>query len=274
MISFDVRRQGHTSDDIMVGPEVALVMPPETNTTPECTALKPPDRPIRLFLIDESTLTYAGLEAILNGQADIEIAGYAHGADSALENCGQISADVILINAMSKSVNISEVTQRVSQLCEDCATRMLFLASDPVDPDFLTGKEPRVRGVILAREEPTTILAAIRMVSRGYWIAADSLFESPRIRPSGRDRQNSDLSNDTLEMLTRREHEVLQLLAKGLKNAEIAAELVLSESTIKSHVQNVLSKLGSRNRATAVAISYELGIVQQEADDANGATTN
>lgn len=238
-------------------------MPTEANPMPmRSGALLSPDRQIRLFLIDESTLTYVGLDAILSHQADIRIVGHAQSVNSALDTYGRISADVVLVNTLPKSVNIAEVTQRISCLCEDDATRILLLAGDSISPDFLNGKESRVGGIILASEDPAILLAAIKMVSRGYSVSSHSLFSDFRIRPTERDRRNFDLNSEAVDMLTRREYEVLQLLAKGLKNAEIAAELVLSESTIKSHVQNVLSKLGLRNRASAVAISYELGIVQ------------
>lgn len=241
-------------------------------------------QPIKIFLIDESTLTGAGLTAIVSGQDDIEIAGHAK-TESALESFMDIPADVIMINGLSRTINTSNVIRRIARLHEDGAGRILVLASDVGDPTFREAERLGVGAIIPSREEAPILLAAIRVVANGYSVmtTAGSASRSRRSGPepvpeagaaegadvvhategsSGPPDMTPTTTNSAVDLLTQRERQVLQLLARGLTNAEIAAEFTLSESTVKSHVQNVLTKLGLRNRASAVAISYELGIVR------------
>lgn len=249
---------------------------------------------IKLFLIDESTLTRAGLAAILGNQADMEITGYAKTERSALESFMNTPADVIVINALARTINVLNVIRQISHLHEDGASRILLLTSEVGDAAAQDAEKLGVGAIIPSGEEPQVLLAAIRVVANGYSVMATAGAAARSARalrepsgppgtlpgPVGRagsppasgsgtaaggagptSASGLRMQSAALELLTQREREVLQLVAKGLKNAEIAAELVLSESTVKSHVQNVLTKLGLRNRASAVAVSYELGIV-------------
>jgi DNA-binding NarL/FixJ family response regulator len=245
---------------------------------------------IKLFLVDESMLAYAGLAAILSSQPDIEIVGRAGTALSTTEPFPDAATDVVVVSALSRSVDISGAIRRISHAHEHGAARIMLLASDVGDPVYLEAARLGVGGIIRSTDEPQVFLAAIRVIASGYSVvpmsrvaispeparpaALPSPLRSrpqpvllPSVSPASAAPSASSTSATSsassaewaalLGTLTRREREVLHWLARGLKNGEIAAKLVLSESTVKSHVQNVLMKLGLRNRASAVAFYYE-----------------
>jgi DNA-binding NarL/FixJ family response regulator len=206
---------------------------------------------VRLFIIDESMLTYAGLKAMLADDGDIEIVGYARSVKAMLAAEEALTADVILVNALSLPGNLDTIVDWFLDI-NGPASLLLLLRNSSAEFE-LPGHEHVIGGVVLASDDPEILLTSIRMVAGGYVVGARPLMKMvPRPRVPERP------AVERLENLTRRENDVLRLLAKGLKNAEIATELVLSESTVKSHVQNILRKLDLPNRASVVAASYQL----------------
>ncbi|MFF7415382.1 LuxR C-terminal-related transcriptional regulator [Streptomyces lydicus] len=231
-----------------------------SNRDPESDDLvggEKPDR-LRVFLIDDSSLVHAGLVHVLRGYPDLTLVGSARDSPTALEATLDSTLDVLVINTACRSIDVVHLMHRAVHQPGAGISRMLLLTNDANDPVHAEADKLGAGGVVLAWEEPEFLVSAIRLVSGGYRINVPDRGEPDRA-PSRRHIRHS-----ALDLLTLRERQVLELLARGMKNAEIAGELVVSESTVKTHVQNLLIKLGLRNRASAVAVAYESGITRAE----------
>ncbi|MFF7898938.1 response regulator transcription factor [Streptomyces sp. NPDC088817] len=211
--------------------------------------------PLRVFLIDDSSLVHAGLVHVLRGHPDLVLVGSARDSPTALEATLDCTLDVLVINTACRSIDVAHLMHRAVQHSGAGVSRMLLLTNDANDPIRTEADKLGAGGVVLAWEEPDFLVSAIRLVSGGYRINVADQGEPDRAPP-----HRQPVRRSALDLLTLREQQVLKLLARGMKNAEIAGELVVSESTVKTHVQNLLIKLGLRNRASAVAVAYELGI--------------
>jgi DNA-binding NarL/FixJ family response regulator len=218
------------------------------------------DRNLRIFLIDDSALVHAGLEHTLQSHPDIKLAGHARDDGAALEACLDSTLDALVISSLCRSIDVPHLIQRVAHLHEHGAGRVLLLTNDIGDSVCLTAGKLGVGGIVLTWEPPRILVSALRVVAHGYAVSASG-DRSPH-GPQGQQAGTPATRRDALDLLTSRERDVLKLMARGLKNSEIAGELVVSESTVKTHVQNLLTKLGIRNRASAVAIAYELGVTR------------
>lgn len=215
--------------------------------------------PLRIFLIDDSSLVQAGLAHVLRSYPDLTLVGAARDSPAALEAALDSSLDVIVVNTACRSIDVVGLMHRAVHYSGNAVARMLLLSNDATDPVHAEADKLGAGGVVLAWEEPAFLVSAIRLVCAGYRIGVPDQNEPDRTPPRKQPARHS-----ALDLLTLRERQVLQLLARGMKNAEIAGELVVSESTVKTHVQNLLIKLGLRNRASAVAVAYELGITRAE----------
>ncbi|MGW7576463.1 LuxR C-terminal-related transcriptional regulator [Streptomyces sp. NPDC054765] len=212
---------------------------------------------LRIFLIDDSSLVHAGLVHIFRNLPDLSLVGGARDSGAALEACLDTSLDALVVNASCRSIDVAHLVRRAAHYSESGASRMLLLTNDVDDPICLEAEKLGAGGAVLTWEAPGHLVSALRLVARGYRIRPPGCDTSRRAAPTG-----GTVRHEAFELLTLRERQVLQLMARGMKNVEIAAELVVSESTVKTHVQNVLVKLGLRNRASAVAAAYELGIAR------------
>lgn len=215
--------------------------------------------PIRIFLIDDSSLVHAGLAHVLRGYPDLVLVGRARDSPAALEATLDASLDVLVINTACRSIDVVQLMHRAVHYSGAGVSRMLLLTNDANNPLHPEADKLGPGGVLLAWEEPEFLVSAIRLVSGGYRIGVPEQGQPHRTAPRGQ-----SVHHTALDLLTLRERQVLTLLARGMRNAEIAGELVVSESTIKTHVQNLLIKLGLRNRASAVAVAYELGITRAQ----------
>ncbi|MFC8450647.1 LuxR C-terminal-related transcriptional regulator [Kitasatospora sp. NPDC057223] len=215
------------------------------------------DRALRILLVDDSSLVHAGLIHIFGGHPDLTLAGCASESSTALEACLDPSLDALVVNVSCRSIDVGHLVHRAAHFADRGASRILLLASDVDDPVCLEADTLGAGGLVLTREAPEHLVSALRLVARGYRVSAPGSRRAPRASPRGASGRHQ-----MLDLLTLRERQVLELLARGMKNSEIAAELVVSESTVKTHVQNLLLKLGLRNRASAVAVAYELGVTR------------
>ncbi|MGW7250843.1 response regulator transcription factor [Streptomyces decoyicus] len=213
--------------------------------------------PLRIFLIDDSSLVHAGLVHVFRNLPDLSLVGSARDSTTALDACLDTSLDALVVNASCRSIDVAHLVHRAAHYCDTGASRMLLLTNDVDDPLCLEADKLGAGGVVLTWEAPGHLVSALRLVARGYRICPPGCGRSRRATPPGQ-----PVRHEAFELLTLRERQVLQLMARGMKNVEIAAELVVSESTVKTHVQNLLVKLGLRNRASAVAAAYELGIAR------------
>ncbi len=213
---------------------------------------------IRVLLADDQSLVRAGFRMILKGEPDIEVVGEADDGNEAVRQAAELSPDVVLMDIRMPNLDGIEATR---QICaRDGGARVLVLTTFDLDEYVFESLRAGASAFLLKDAREQQLVAAIRVVAEGGALFAPSVTQrlieefakrvDPAERPAG------------LELLTARELEVLRLVAKGRSNAEIAAELVISEHTTKTHVASVLQKLDLRNRVQAVVFAYESGVAQ------------
>ena len=214
---------------------------------------------IRVLLVDDQPLLRTGFRLILQTEPDIEVVGEAADGQVALAQARALHPDVVLMDIRMPRMDGVEATRRLAEL--DAAPRVLVLTTYDLDEYVVESLRAGASGFLLKDVPAEDLVDAVRVVHRGEAVVA------PRVTRRLLDRFARQLPATTaapaapLPSLTEREHQVLLLVARGLSNAEIAAELVLSETTVKTHVSNVLTKLGLRDRVQAVVLAYERGLV-------------
>jgi DNA-binding NarL/FixJ family response regulator len=219
---------------------------------------------IRVLLVDDQPLLRTGFRLILEGEADIAVVGEAGDGAQAVELTRTLLPDVVLMDIRMPGVDGIEATRRIVR--EEAAKhdpRVLILTTFDLDEYVVEAVRAGASGFLLKDAPPEDLVAAIRIVAGGDAIVAPSVTRRLLDRfatrlPSVRE----ETPPRGLAMLTERELEVLRHVARGLSNAEIAAQLVVSETTIKTHVGNLLAKLGLRDRVQAVVFAYETGLIQ------------
>jgi DNA-binding NarL/FixJ family response regulator len=213
---------------------------------------------IRVLICDDQALVRAGFRAILDAQPDIEVAGEAENGAEAVALAERRAPDVILMDIRMPVLDGVEATRML--VAGDSPARILVLTTFDLDEYVHAAIRAGASGFLLKDVTPAKLLEAIRIVAAGDALLAPSvtrrLLERFATTLPQRDR-----SSEALGALTARETEVLRLLAGGLSNAEIAASLVLSEATVKTHISSLLRKLGLRDRVQAVILAYETGLV-------------
>jgi DNA-binding NarL/FixJ family response regulator len=219
---------------------------------------------IRVLLVDDQPLLRTGFRLILEGEADIAVVGEAGDGAQAVELTRTLLPEVVLMDIRMPGVDGIEATRRIVR--EGAAThdpRVLILTTFDLDEYVVEAVRAGASGFLLKDAPPEDLVTAIRIVAAGDAIVAPSVTRRlldrfatrlPSVREAAPPRG--------LAMLTERELEVLRHVARGLSNAEIAAQLVVSETTIKTHVGNLLAKLGLRDRVQAVVFAYETGLIQ------------
>ncbi len=218
---------------------------------------------IRVVVADDQELVRAGFGMILDAQPDIEVVAEACNGAEAVEAVAEHRPDVLLLDVRMPVMDGLEAARRVC--AEYPATKVIMLTTFDIDDYIYDALYAGASGFLLKDVRRDDLAHGVRMVASGEALLAPSvtrrlISEFAARRPSGpvsAVRAPSRL----LEQLTAREQETLRLLARGLSNAEIAAELVVSEHTVKTHVSNVLGKLQLRDRVHAVVFAYEAGAV-------------
>ena len=213
---------------------------------------------IRVLICDDQALVRAGFRAILEAQPDIEVAGEAENGAEAVALAERRAADVILMDIRMPVLDGVEATRRL--VAGGSPARILVLTTFDLDEYVHAAIRAGASGFLLKDVTPAKLLEAIRIVAAGDALLAPSVTRRLLERFASTLPQR-DHSSEALATLTTRETEVLRLLAGGLSNAEIAASLVLSEATVKTHISSVLRKLGLRDRVQAVILAYETGLV-------------
>jgi DNA-binding NarL/FixJ family response regulator len=208
----------------------------------------------RVLIADDQTLVRGGFRMILN-RAGIEVAGEAADGLEAVTAARRLRPDVVLMDIRMPGVDGLEATRRI--LADDPACRVLMLTTFDLDRYVYAALAAGASGFLLKDVTPEHLVASVRLVATGDALLAPSItrrlverFARPNPAPQG------------LDGLTPREKEVLCLVGSGLSNTELAAHLQLSEATVKTHVARIFAKLGLRDRAQAVVVAYESGLVQ------------
>ena len=213
---------------------------------------------IRVLIADDQALVRAGFRMILDAEDDIEVVGEASNGEEAIHSTARLQPDVVLMDIRMPELDGIEATRRVIAASGDSPARVLMLTTFDLNEYVYEALRAGASGFLLKDVPPEELAAGIRVVARGDALLAPSItrrliHEFARATPA-------PVPPPAFSELTAREVEVFKLVARGLSNAEIAAELVVSETTVKTHVARLLMKLGIRDRVQAVVLAYESGI--------------
>jgi DNA-binding NarL/FixJ family response regulator len=210
---------------------------------------------IRILLADDQALVRGGFRMILEAEPDLEVVGEAADGSEVVERALETRPDVVLMDVRMPALDGIEATRRLLDALP--ATRVLILTTFDLDEYVVDAFRAGASGFLLKTAPPQQLVAAVRTVQEG-----DALLAPVSTRRLIEQAARPVTTPPVLERLTAREQDVLRLLARGLTNAEIAGELVVEPSTIKSHVASLLAKLSLRDRVHAVVFAYESGLVQ------------
>ena len=215
---------------------------------------------VRVLLCDDQALVRGGFRMILETREDIEVVGEAADGVEALELSWRLLPDVVLMDVRMPRIDGVDATRRLVRA--GAQARILILTTFDLDEYVFEALRAGASGFLLKDVQPAELVEAVRVVARGEALLA------PAVTRRLLDRFAHALPGPAapppaeLRELTEREREVLALLANGLSNAELAERLVLSETTIKTHVSSILRKLGLRDRVQAVVLAYQAGLVR------------
>ncbi|MFI8879287.1 response regulator [Streptomyces sp. NPDC055243] len=216
--------------------------------------------PVTVLLVDDEPLVRAGLRAVLEAQPDIEVVGQAADGAAVIPLVRQLRPDVVAMDVRMPLLDGIEATRAVLRTVQD-PPKILVVTTFENDEYVYEALRAGADGFLLKRARPAEIVNAVRLVAEG-----ESLLFPAAVRQLAcayGQRPGNAQARAALDRaaLTEREADVLRLMARGLSNAEIAAELVVGAETVKSHVSSVLAKLGARDRTQAVIAAYESGFV-------------
>jgi len=214
---------------------------------------------IRVFLVDDQELVRAGFGMIVDAQADMRVVGEAGDGGEALTRLSVTAADVVLMDIRMPRLDGVETTRKLVE--RGPGPRVIVLTTFDVDEYAFAALRAGASGFLLKDARPDDVLAAIRTVHRGDAVIAPSTTRRLLDRVA-RDLPVATPGPSPLGLLTDRERQVLVEIARGASNAEIAGGLYLSETTVKTHVGHILSKLGLRDRVQAVIFAYESGLIR------------
>jgi DNA-binding NarL/FixJ family response regulator len=221
---------------------------------------------IRVIVADDQPLVRNGFRMILDAEDDVEIVGEASDGLEAVELAGEHCPDVVLMDVRMPNLDGVEATRRIVDACDAGRPplRVLVLTTFDLDEYVIEALRAGASGFLLKDVNPEDLVHAIRVVAAGDAVVAPSITRR-LIDRFAHQLPNTDSTPHTapeLDTLTDREIEVLVLMARGLSNAEIAQQLLVAETTVKTHVGRVLMKLDLRDRVQAVVFAYEAGLVQ------------
>jgi DNA-binding NarL/FixJ family response regulator len=215
---------------------------------------------VRVLIVDDQGLVRAGFRMILEAEEDIEVVGEAADGLEAIDEASRLEPDVVLMDVRMPELDGIEATRRL--LANGAVnTKVVMLTTFDMDEYVYDALHAGASGFLLKDVPPEHLIDGIRSVASGDALLAPSITRR-LIEEFVRSGPASTSPPPGLDQLTARELEVLQLMARGLSNAEIAKELFVSETTVKTHVAHVLMKLDLRDRVQAVVLAYESGIVQ------------
>lgn len=211
---------------------------------------------VAVLLVDDEPLVLAGLRAILDAQPDIDVIGEAADGAAVVPLVRRLRPDVVAMDVRMPLLNGIEATRAVLRSVSD-PPKILIITTFENDEYVYQALRAGANGFLLKRSRPAEIVHAVRLV-----MAGDSLLFPPALRSLAAEYGNA-AARQTMDRaaLTTREAAILRLMARGLSNADIAAQLIIGTETVKSHVSSILGKLGARDRTQAVIAAYESGFV-------------
>jgi DNA-binding NarL/FixJ family response regulator len=218
--------------------------------------------PVRVLIVDDQALVRAGFRMILEAQPDIAVVGEAADGEAAIRLAARFRPDVILMDVRMPGLDGLEATRRLLGVSEGVMPRIVILTTFDLDEYVFAALKAGASGFLLKDVSPEQLVSAVRSVSVGDALLAPSITRRLVERFARPAPVPAPARQAALSSLTARETEVFRLVARGMSNAEIADTLVVSEATVKTHVAGILAKLDIRNRAQAVVLAYETGLVE------------
>jgi DNA-binding NarL/FixJ family response regulator len=217
------------------------------------------EKQVRVLIVDDDDLMRAGLKSVLSSDEGLRVVGEAEDGRSAVERTLELSPDVVLMDVRMPDLDGVAATRELLGVAPD--SRVVILTTFEQDDYIFGALSAGASGFLLKRTRPEELIAAIHTIAAG-----DSLL-SPSVTRTVIDRMARQPTPDNsvaqrLEELTPRERGVLELVARGLSNGEIAQTLVIEESTVKTHMKRILTKLRARDRVQAVIFAYESGLAR------------
>ena len=218
---------------------------------------------IRVLLADDQALVRAGFAALLDSEDDIEVVGEATDGEEALRLACSLTPDVILMDIRMPMLDGIEATRRIAADDRLAGVKVVILTTFELDEYVFAGLRAGASGFLVKDTEPVELLQAVRVAARGDALLSPGA--TRRLITEFASRSGDRPPAPQLDELTEREREVMQLVAAGLANTEIAERLVISPFTAKTHVSRAMLKLRARDRAQLVVFAYESGLVNPHA---------
>jgi DNA-binding NarL/FixJ family response regulator len=214
---------------------------------------------VRILIADDQALVRAGFKMILDSEEDLEVVAEASDGDEAVARTCEVAPDVVLMDIRMPQVDGIEATRQILAAVGDRPIRVLMLTTFDANEYVYEALRAGASGFLLKDVPPEQLAAGIRVVAQGEALLAPSITRR-LIQEFAAAAPVAPTPPPGLDELTARELEVFRCVARGLSNAEIAAALVVGETTVKTHVARLLMKLGLRDRVQAVVLAYESGI--------------
>ena len=218
---------------------------------------------INVLIVDDQAMVRAGLHMIIEAENDIRVVGEAEDGAKAVAATHKLKPDVVLMDIQMPVVNGLEAARQIIQTPGN-TTRVLILTTFERDDYVFEALRAGASGFILKNAPPEDLIEAVRVIAEGNALLAPSV--TRRIIHEFAQRTPRKDLKDKLNTLTEREVEVLRLIARGKTNSEIAVELFVGETTVKTHISNLFTKLDFRDRVQAVVYAYESGLIQPGAE--------
>jgi len=220
---------------------------------------------IRVLVADDQSMVRAGFRMLLSGEEDIDVVAEASNGLEAVDKAARFDPTVVLMDIRMPELDGLQATRRI--LAADDAARILILTTFDLDEYVYEALHAGASGFVLKDDPPEQLIGAIRTVAAGDALLSPAITKRvikefariPRAAPP-----------QGLDELSEREREVFRLIARGLSNAEIAQELFISETTVKTHVTHILQKLHLRDRVQAVVLAYQTGLADLDAPRPSG----
>jgi DNA-binding NarL/FixJ family response regulator len=216
---------------------------------------------IRVLLVDDQPLLRTGFRMILSSEPDLQIVGEAGDGAAAVEAARKLNPDVVLMDIRMPGMDGIQATRALAGPGVESPVKVLILTTFGSDEYVVESLRAGASGFLLKDAPPEDLVEAIKIVAAGDALLAPSITRRLLDRVASRLPTAQEGTIPALSELTERELEVLKLVARGMSNAEIAEKLVVSETTVKTHVSRVLAKLDLRDRVQAVILAYETGLV-------------
>ena len=213
---------------------------------------------LRVLIADDQALVRSGFRMVVETRPDLEVVAEADSGEEAVRLTGELQPDVVLMDVRMPGMGGIEATHRI--VASGSNARILVLTTFDLDEYVYAAVRAGASGFLLKDVRPADLVDAVRLVADGNALLGPTVTQ--RLLERFAETAPDESIGQAVAALTDREREILRLLASGLSNAELAERLVVTEATVKSHVSNVLRKLGVRDRVQAVIAAYDAGLVR------------